>query len=100
MFMGLISVACMFYTFFYNTKLFFYIKKTYPFRWEEVTTINRFGPGCSNPLRWFRYVFNHKETDDLVVHKLKTKVILGLKYSIPMFAGFVIEILLLFIVHR
>ncbi|MEN6373018.1 MAG: hypothetical protein ABFD64_13500 [Armatimonadota bacterium] len=53
-------------------KLHAYLKKHYPQRWEEITTIGRLiGPGARNGPRTIRYIYDDREIDDPSILKLK-----------------------------
>lgn len=57
-----------------NMKLFSYLKKNLPERWNHLTTIGAMGPGMSNPFRWFPYLYNDEDTADPTVFRLKRRV--------------------------
>ena len=61
-------------TFVYNLKLYFYLKKTNIERWEELTTIDKFGPGLSNPSRWIPYLYNDVDENDRRILFYKKKI--------------------------
>ena len=71
-----------FYAFFNNMRLYFYLMKQKYNKWVTITTISGFGPGCSNPFRWFDYLFSDDDNDDAKILKYKNNVKIGLKYSL------------------
>lgn len=50
-----------------------YLKKKYMEKWKEITTILGFGPGGSNPFRWFPFIFGSEDFGDRELMDLKTK---------------------------
>ncbi len=70
----MLTLAFSIASFVYNMKLFFHLKKNQYDRWMQLTSIGSIGPGISNPLRWFPYLYNDLDNDDPIVLHLKKRV--------------------------
>jgi hypothetical protein len=81
-----------------NVRLYFYLRKNKYDRWEAVTTTGSFGPGTSNPFRWFDYLFSNTDKEDNAIRSFKNGVKIGLRCAIFFVIALVVNILILFIV--
>lgn len=83
------------YAYYHNTRLFFYLKKNNYERWRTITTIKHFGPGSSNPIRWFKYLTNTEDTEDNIILRHKDAVKIGFKISIFAIIGIVVNLIII-----
>lgn len=93
--MTAILIIAFAYAFYNNIRLYYYLKNNNYDRWRNITTIEGFGPGSSNPFRWFKYLFSNDDNNDINVVKYKDGVLVGLKYSLFFFAGMIVNLVLL-----
>lgn len=68
------------YSFIYNIKFYFYLKNSRYEKWRELTTIWGFGPGGSNPFKWFPYLYSNEDNDDEAILRYKDNVKFGLRH--------------------
>jgi len=90
-----LGVVCFcLYGFVYNVKLTLYLKKNKYDRWRELSSIGRFGPGMSNPLRAFRYVYGKLDDEDESIlrykHRIRLAIRLGFFTGVAMFVNAII----------
>ena len=84
-------------TFVYNLRLYFYLKKTNIERCEQLTTIDRFGPGLSNPFRWIPYLCNDVDENDPQIHDYKKKIrFLLFFFGVVLLVVFIVPIILFY----
>jgi len=81
------------YAFVYSWKLSFYLQREKYDRWSELTTIGSFGPGGSNPFKWFPYLYGDLDNDDKVIFRHKERIRYGLKYSLYSLAALVVNVI-------
>jgi hypothetical protein len=81
--------------FVYNMGLYFYLMKNNYDRWCELTSIGNFGPGGSNPFKWFPYLYNQVDIDNKDILRYKNRVRFWLRASFFAFLGLIVQIVLL-----
>lgn len=62
--MIVVMAASGIYSSVYGYKLLHYLKRHNYSRWEEITSIGRFGPGLNSPLRVSKYLRSNLDNDD------------------------------------
>ena len=64
-------------------------------RWCQLTTIGAFGPGGSNPFKWFPYIYNDLDTENEDIRGYKDRIRFGLKYGLILMLVVLINIVIL-----
>ena len=68
------EVGCAFYSVFYYFRLLSYLKKENYSRWQELTSIGKFGPGLNNAFRTIPYLYNALDNKEEKVARYKGKI--------------------------
>jgi hypothetical protein len=71
-----------------------YLKQYEYQKWRELTSIGKFGPGLSNPLRVIPYLFGDKQTGDENLLRLKDSARVGVRYFLIWFATFAVSLII------
>lgn len=82
-----------FYAFVYSWKVYFYLQKEKYDRWCELTTIGNFGPGGSNPFKWFPYLYSELDNEDKVIFRYKERIRFGLRYGLYSLAALIVNVI-------
>ena len=88
------------YSFFYNIKLLRYLKKEKYFRWEELTSIGKFGPGLNNAFRTLPYIYGELDNQDEKIAKYKGGIRIGNRYLILNLVAFLVSLALFYYFHN
>jgi len=91
---GIIIVLCWILTIIRFFKLERYLKSHNYQKWRELSSIGRFGPGLSNPLRAWAYVFSNEVERDENLLRLKDAARISLRYSLVWFGTFLLSLIL------
>ena len=77
---GAIVFANTIYCAFYYFNLLRYLKRTKYFRYEELTSIGKFGPGLNNPYRMIPYIYSELDNEDDKIARHKGSIRIGHRY--------------------
>ncbi|MFZ5994267.1 MAG: hypothetical protein ACOYU4_04710 [Thermodesulfobacteriota bacterium] len=83
------------YSAFNMAKLLRYLKKERYLRWEELTSIGKFGPGLNNVFRSLPYIYSKLDNEDEKIAKLKGNVRIGNRYLILTLIAFFVNNMLI-----
>ena len=70
------------YSYIYSHKLYSYLKQNNYDRWRELTSVGRYGPGLSNPIRGFKYIYSDQDNENERVLRLKDSIKIGFRHFI------------------
>lgn len=79
---------------YYSIKLYLFLKKTNYKKWRYLTSIGNFGPGFNNIFRWFPYIRNNEDIDDLSVLKYKDAIISNFRMACLSFIALIITVII------
>lgn len=101
----LLSVLlCFLYGYVNNLRLYFYLKKTRYGLWRNLTMIGGFGPGASNPFRWWPYLKQPHESDDLRITRYKNRIrtswCCSIRWLVIMCAYLVLSMVVLYLMQK
>lgn len=72
-------IVFFFYGFVYDAKLDSYLFKNRHDRWCELTNIGG-AVGCSNPFKWFPYIYGNLDDEDEYIAQCKAKIRAALRH--------------------
>jgi hypothetical protein len=76
-----------------QAKLGRYIKKNDYRTWREMTSIGKYGPGLSNPVKGITYLFKESEETDEKLLRLKDSARISTRYFLIWFATTAVTII-------
>ena len=97
---AVVAIISAFYSVFHGFRLLSYVKKVDYFRWEELTSIGKLGPGLQNAFRTIPYIYSDTDNQDKRIARHKGAIRTGNCYFVITFLAFFFDMWLIFYLKK